>query len=122
MFAPVPKPRIWGPVDGNVYKLHSAPTGAAVDAFFIQANSELPIGGYWIIRLLDVQDARSLRREAPGEAGDNVDFILEWDDLRPRKRDVLHRAVTTASYGGANYRECLQLGSKVTNPFYARCP
>ncbi len=71
-------------MDGNIYKLYVTSTGALVDAYYIQANSVMPIGGNWIIRHFDIHDARAIRL---AESGAPFEFEVEWDDSRQRGWD-----------------------------------
>lgn len=84
MNAPLLKNGGWHPIDGSIYKLYVTSTGALVDAYYIQANSVMPINGNWIIRHFDIHDARAIRL---AESGGAFEFEVEWDDSRQRELD-----------------------------------
>lgn len=84
MTAPLPNDGNWHAADDNIYQLHVIRTGAFVEAYFIQANSVLPISGNWIIRHFDMPDALAIKS---ANKGSDFDFEIEWDVSRQRTWD-----------------------------------
>lgn len=81
-----PPPRDgWHECEDEVYVISVSICGTMRNAYCLTAMSLRPIKGNRLHRSLDMQDAIAIRLASKDDP--ECDFLIEWDDRRPRVHD-----------------------------------